>query len=76
MSKATTIEIIVKDCDNCALKAINCSNRGGITICAIEKSADTFGCNYGLVPEGCPLIKNDIVVKLRKDVEVMEATGE
>ena len=66
-------EIIVKDCDNCVLKAINCENQGGVTICAIEKSANTFGCTFGLVPEGCPLIKNDITVKLRKGVEVMAA---
>ena len=64
-------EITVKDCDTCVLKAINCKNEGGVTMCAIEKSADTFSCTYGLVPENCPLIKNDIVVKLRKGVEVM-----
>lgn len=66
------VEIIVKDCDSCVLKVINSKNQGGVTICAIEKSVDTFGCTYGLVPECCPLIKNDIIVRLRKDVEVMD----
>ena len=65
------VEIIVEDCNRCVLKAINCNNQGGVTICVIEKSADTYGCTYGLVPVSCPLIKNDIVVKLRKGVEVM-----
>lgn len=73
MSEAELKTIIVKDCDNCVLKAINSSNEGGVTVCSIEKSADTFCCTFGLVPQKCPLIDFDIIVKLRKDTEVMNS---
>jgi hypothetical protein len=68
MSEAT---IIINSCESCVLKAINSSNDGGITTCAINKDADTFTCTYGCVPLNCPLIKNNIVIKLKKDVEIM-----
>ena len=63
--------IIVDDCDTCVLKALNGNYGGGVTICAIDKTADTFRCTFGSVPINCPLIKNDIVVKLKKGARVM-----
>ena len=66
-----TREVIVTDCDNCVLKAVNGSNRGGATICVINKDADVFTCRYGLFPQKCPLLGCDIVIKLRDGVEVV-----
>lgn len=69
-------EIIIEDCDTCVLKAINCSNGGGVTVCSIEKSADTFCCTYGLVPQKCPLRENSIIVKLKENVKMMGSQPE
>ena len=73
MSKA---DVVVEDCDTCVLKAINGSNCGGITVCAITKTTDTFTCTYGCVPLTCPLIKNDIVLTLKNGIEDMETLQE
>jgi hypothetical protein len=70
------VDVIINDCDSCVLRTLNSSNEGGVTICAIEKSADTFRCTFGLVPEGCPLIKNDIVVRLRSGTGVFSKPQE
>lgn len=74
LENKTKYDVIVNTCETCVLKAINCSNGGGVTICSIDKDADTFACRFGCVPLGCPLIKNDIVIKLKKGVEVMFLT--
>lgn len=72
MTVPRTKKIIVHDCDTCVLKAINGSNSGGVTICSINKLADTFRCTYGLVPKICPLLEGDIVVKIIDSAEIMK----
>ena len=62
--------IIVDDCDTCVLHRLG-DGYEQITKCAIEKSADTSRCTFGSIPENCPLIKNDIVFKLKKGARVM-----
>ena len=65
--------IIVEDCDTCVLHRLG-DGYEQITKCAIEKSADTSRCTFGNIPENCPLIKNDIIFKLKKGAIIMSPT--
>jgi len=63
--------VIVEDCDKCCFNQLGSGYKNEITVCIMEKLADTSRCTYGLIPQNCPLRQGDIIIRLSKKAEVM-----